>query len=209
MEYPLLIPSQLLQSTYNLSYQLTSQLLSTLFIPQIIHSSVLSFSLPPLLFTAFTYLLTLPDSPYNYHSLLYKVIGGFVKNGVDVVIENEELMVENVILAMFCLKESDLVVTAITPDVILLLHEIVDYLKNDDLMNAMKLFLFSRGGDVHHGFTKYVYIRVVLIRSIYSFFYCCKIIKCSDMSCLNEEIDLFQNQFMKTVKVSNLCFFYS
>lgn len=132
-----------------------------------------------------------------------------MKSGVDVVIENEELMVENVIIAMFCLKESDLVVTPITPDVILLLHEIVDYLKNDDLMNAMKLFLFSRGGDVHHGFTKYANVNVVLIRSIYSFFYCCKIIKCSDMSCLNEEIDLFENQFMKTVEVINHCCFYS
>lgn len=127
---------------------------------------------------------------------------------VDSSIENEELMVENVILAMFCLEESELVITSITPDVILLLHEILDYLKKDDLMNAMKLFLFSRGGDVHHGFTKSVYIHVVLIRSIYSFFNCCKIVTCSDMSCLNEQIDLFQNQFMKTVEVNDLCFFH-
>lgn len=72
-------------------------------------------------------------------------------------IENVNRLVEDVTIAMFCLEEESLAVTPITADMINLLREIMSYLNQDDVVNALKLFLFSRGGDLHVGFVKYQY----------------------------------------------------
>lgn len=61
--------------------------------------------------------------------------------------------IDDVTIAMFCLSEES-IVTPITSNVLLLIHEILGYLFQDDILNAIKLFLFSRGGDVHQGFSK-------------------------------------------------------
>ena len=41
-----------------------------------------------------------------------------------------------------------------TPEVLGIMREILSYLNSGDVMNACKLYLFCRGGQVHLGFEK-------------------------------------------------------
>lgn len=198
LSFPLLPPSLLYIENCPAVYYST-HLLSTLLIPDSISSSYQHF-LPPLFFHAIHHLLSFSKSN-DFYSLLLQWFIHPEKSPIQ--IETHQSDIHDLMIAMFCVNDEDGESMPITGDILSLLHEIFNFLFSNDLLNAINLFLFSRGGNLHIGFSKYSFISccILLYRSVYTFFYSCYSIQCIQSNHFQEEMKDFQNQYMKTIKV--------
>ena len=148
LSFPLLPPSLLyIEKCPSVYYSI--HVLSTLFIPD--SSSNLHF-LPPLLFHAIHHLLSFSKSYDFYSSLLHWFIH---PEEQPFPIDSHQSDIHDLMIAMFCVNDEDGGSMPITGDILSLLHEIFNFLFSNDLLNAINLFLFSRGGNLHIGFSKY------------------------------------------------------
>ena len=63
-------------------------------------------------------------------------------------------LIESFLLLLFCVSERDGCVLPLEDGVRVVLKEIIHYVRDGELENAVKLYLFCRGGEVHPGFNK-------------------------------------------------------
>lgn len=63
-------------------------------------------------------------------------------------------LIESFLLLLFCVSERDGCVLPLEEGVRVVLKEIIHYVRDCELENAAKLYLFCRGGEVHPGFNK-------------------------------------------------------
>lgn len=61
---------------------------------------------------------------------------------------------EEFLLRLFCMDEKDGTMRDMEDGVRMVLQEIVRYMREGEMENAVKLYLFCRGGEVHVGFEK-------------------------------------------------------
>lgn len=63
-------------------------------------------------------------------------------------------LIESFMLLLFCVSERDGCILPLEDGVRVVLKEIIHYVRDGELENAVKLYLFCRGGEVHPGFNK-------------------------------------------------------
>ena len=107
---------------------------------------------------------------------------------------------EELLLQLFCVSEKDGAMTAMEDGVRMVLQEIVRYIREGELENAVKLFLFCRGGEVHAGFEKCELVHAIIHRPMFPFLFHCFLFYNAKWSDIHDRVTGFVNDY------TNVCY---
>ena len=107
---------------------------------------------------------------------------------------------EDLLLQLFCVSEEDGTIVDMGDDVRVVLKEIVRYVWEQELENAVKLYLFCRGGEVHAGFEKWGMLLVAIRRPMFPFLFYCFLFYNAQWSDIHDRATGFVNDY------TNVCY---
>ena len=107
---------------------------------------------------------------------------------------------EDLLLQLFCVSEKDGTMVDMDDDVRVVLKEIVRYVREQELENAVKLYLFCRGGEVHAGFEKWDMIAAAIHRPMLPFLFYCFLFYNAQWSDIHDRATGFVNDY------TNVCY---
>lgn len=110
---------------------------------------------------------------------------------------------EELLLQLFCVGEKDGTMIGMEDGVRKVLQEIVRYMREGDVENAVKLFLFCRGGEVHAGFEKCELLHAIILRPMFPFLFHCFLFYNAQWNDIHDRATGFVNDY------TNVCYVWT